>query len=48
MQVFDGYVKTCAEEERKEKKNKLMQSKEDFRKMMEDSKLHVRSVCHHR
>ncbi|XP_062392931.1 transcription elongation regulator 1 isoform X3 [Sardina pilchardus] len=41
-QVFDGYVKTRAEEERKEKKNKLMQSKEDFRKMMEDSRLHVR------
>ncbi|XP_031427816.1 transcription elongation regulator 1 isoform X5 [Clupea harengus] len=43
-QVFDGYVKTRAEEERKEKKNKLMQSKEDFRKMMEDSKLHVRTT----
>lgn len=41
-QVFDQYVKTRAEEERKEKKNKLMQSKDDFRKMMEDSKLHVR------
>ncbi|XP_041948079.1 transcription elongation regulator 1-like isoform X2 [Alosa sapidissima] len=41
-QVFDQYVKTRAEEERKEKKNKLMQSKEDFRKMMEDSRLHVR------
>ncbi|KAK5610003.1 hypothetical protein CRENBAI_022375 [Crenichthys baileyi] len=38
-QVFDQYVKTRAEEERKEKKNKLMQAKEDFRRMMEDSKL---------
>lgn len=42
--MFDQYVKTRAEEERKEKKNKLMQAKEDFRKMMEDSKLHARSV----
>uniref|UniRef100_A0A3B5LEY8 Transcription elongation regulator 1 n=1 Tax=Xiphophorus couchianus TaxID=32473 RepID=A0A3B5LEY8_9TELE len=38
-QVFDQYVKTRAEEERKEKKNKLMQAKDDFRRMMEDSKL---------
>uniref|UniRef100_A0A3Q2UNJ9 Transcription elongation regulator 1 n=1 Tax=Fundulus heteroclitus TaxID=8078 RepID=A0A3Q2UNJ9_FUNHE len=41
-QVFDQYVKTRAEEERKEKKNKLMQAKDDFRRMMEDSKLQVR------
>uniref|UniRef100_A0A3B4B3G2 Transcription elongation regulator 1 n=1 Tax=Periophthalmus magnuspinnatus TaxID=409849 RepID=A0A3B4B3G2_9GOBI len=38
-QVFDSYVKTRAEEERKEKKNKLMQAKDEFRKMMEESKL---------
>lgn len=38
-QVFDQYVKTRAEEERKEKKNKLMQAKDEFRKMMEESKL---------
>uniref|UniRef100_A0A672RGG7 Transcription elongation regulator 1 n=1 Tax=Sinocyclocheilus grahami TaxID=75366 RepID=A0A672RGG7_SINGR len=43
-QVFDQYVKTRAEEERKEKKNKLMQAKEDFRKMMEDAKLHNRTT----
>lgn len=43
VQVFDQYVKTRAEEERKEKKNKLMQSKDEFRKMMEDAKLTARS-----
>ncbi|TRY95400.1 hypothetical protein DNTS_017060 [Danionella cerebrum] len=43
-QVFDQYVKTRAEEERKEKKNKLMQAKDDFRKMMEDAKLHTRTT----
>uniref|UniRef100_A0A6Q2X4D8 Transcription elongation regulator 1 n=1 Tax=Esox lucius TaxID=8010 RepID=A0A6Q2X4D8_ESOLU len=43
-QVFDQYVKTRAEEERKEKKNKLMQSKEEFRKMMEDAKLTARTT----
>lgn len=43
-QVFDQYVKTRAEEERKEKKNKLMQAKDDFRKMMEDAKLHNRTT----
>lgn len=43
-QVFDQYVKTRAEEERKEKKNKLMQSKDDFRRMMEDAKLHTRTT----
>lgn len=39
VQVFDQYVKTRAEEERKEKKNKLMQAKDEFRRMMEDAKL---------
>ncbi|XP_051513573.1 transcription elongation regulator 1-like isoform X2 [Myxocyprinus asiaticus] len=43
-QVFDQYVKTRAEEERKEKKNKIMQVKDDFRKMMEESKLGVRTT----
>uniref|UniRef100_A0A672QFL3 Transcription elongation regulator 1 n=1 Tax=Sinocyclocheilus grahami TaxID=75366 RepID=A0A672QFL3_SINGR len=43
-QVFDQYVKTRAEEERKEKKNKIMQVKDDFRKMMEDAKLGVRTT----
>jgi len=36
--VFDQYVKTRAEEERKEKKNKLMQAKDEFRRMMEEAK----------
>uniref|UniRef100_A0A8C1LJH7 Transcription elongation regulator 1 n=1 Tax=Cyprinus carpio TaxID=7962 RepID=A0A8C1LJH7_CYPCA len=43
-QVFDQYVKTRAEEERKEKKNKIMQVKEDFKKMMEEAKLGVRTT----
>ncbi|XP_026995639.2 transcription elongation regulator 1 [Tachysurus fulvidraco] len=43
-QVFDQFVKTRAEEERKEKKNKLMQAKEDFRKMIEDARLNVRTT----
>lgn len=43
-QVFDQYVKTRAEEERKEKKNKLMQAKDEFRKMMEESKLTARTT----
>lgn len=42
--MFDQFVKTRAEEERKEKKNKLMQAKDDFRKMMEDARLNVRFV----
>ncbi|XP_056626218.1 transcription elongation regulator 1a isoform X2 [Triplophysa dalaica] len=43
-QVFDQYVKTRAEEERKEKKNKIMQVKDDFRKMMEEAKLSARTT----
>ncbi|XP_048850682.1 transcription elongation regulator 1 isoform X2 [Brienomyrus brachyistius] len=43
-QVFDQYVKTRAEEERKEKKNKLMQAKEEFRKLMEEAKLGARTT----
>ncbi|XP_052006164.1 transcription elongation regulator 1-like isoform X1 [Xyrauchen texanus] len=43
-QVFDQYVKTRAEEERKEKKNKIMQVKDDFRKMMEEARLGVRTT----
>ncbi|KAF0038643.1 hypothetical protein F2P81_009127 [Scophthalmus maximus] len=42
--VFDQYVKTRAEEERKEKKNKLMQAKDEFRRMMEESKLTPRTT----
>uniref|UniRef100_W5MS97 Transcription elongation regulator 1 n=1 Tax=Lepisosteus oculatus TaxID=7918 RepID=W5MS97_LEPOC len=43
-QVFDQYVKTRAEEERKEKKNKIMQAKEEFRRMMEEAKLNPRTT----
>ncbi|CAM9487102.1 unnamed protein product [Bubo scandiacus] len=43
-QVFDQYVKTRAEEERKEKKNKIMQAKEDFKKMMEEAKINPRTT----
>uniref|UniRef100_A0A669D7K5 Transcription elongation regulator 1 n=1 Tax=Oreochromis niloticus TaxID=8128 RepID=A0A669D7K5_ORENI len=43
-QVFDQYVKTRAEEERKEKKNKLMQAKDEFRRMMEEAKLTPRTT----
>ncbi|KAM5173157.1 transcription elongation regulator 1 isoform 1-T1 [Mantella aurantiaca] len=43
-QVFDQYVKTRAEEERREKKNKIMQSKEDFKKMMEEGKINTRTT----
>ncbi|XP_072002240.1 transcription elongation regulator 1 isoform X1 [Engystomops pustulosus] len=43
-QVFDQYVKTRAEEERREKKNKIMQSKEDFKKMMEEAKINPRTT----
>ncbi|XP_061558750.1 transcription elongation regulator 1 isoform X1 [Phycodurus eques] len=43
-QVFDQYVKTRAEEERKEKKNKLMQAKDEFRKMMDAAKLTARTT----
>ncbi|CAH2277123.1 transcription elongation regulator 1 isoform X1 [Pelobates cultripes] len=43
-QVFDQYVKTRAEEERREKKNKIMQAKEDFRKMMEEGKINPRNT----
>ncbi|XP_026552185.1 transcription elongation regulator 1 isoform X2 [Pseudonaja textilis] len=43
-QVFDQYVKTRAEEERKEKKNKIMQAKEDFKKTMEEAKINPRTT----
>nr|XP_057943907.1 transcription elongation regulator 1 isoform X2 [Doryrhamphus excisus] len=43
-QVFDQYVKTRAEEERKEKKTKLLQAKEEFRRMMEEAKLTARTT----
>ncbi|KAH8414522.1 hypothetical protein KR215_007969 [Drosophila sulfurigaster] len=42
-QVFEKYVKDRAEEERKEKRNKMRQKRDDFRKLMEDAKLHGKS-----
>lgn len=39
-QVFEKYVKDRAEEERKEKRNKMRQKRDDFRKLMEEAKLH--------
>ncbi|KAI4893720.1 hypothetical protein NFI96_012171, partial [Prochilodus magdalenae] len=43
-QVFDQYVKTRAEEERKEKRSKIMQVKDDFRKMMEEARIGARTT----
>ncbi|XP_030563742.1 transcription elongation regulator 1 isoform X2 [Drosophila novamexicana] len=42
-QVFEKYVKDRAEEERKEKRNKMRQKRDDFRKLMEEAKLHGKS-----
>ncbi|XP_030373789.1 transcription elongation regulator 1 isoform X2 [Scaptodrosophila lebanonensis] len=42
-QVFEKYVKDRAEEERKEKRNKMRQKRDDFRKLMEEVKLHGKS-----
>uniref|UniRef100_A0A2A4K6J8 Transcription elongation regulator 1 n=1 Tax=Heliothis virescens TaxID=7102 RepID=A0A2A4K6J8_HELVI len=42
-QVFDQYVRERAEEERKEKKNRLAQKKIAFRALMDDAKLHSKS-----
>ncbi|KAF9796894.1 hypothetical protein SFRURICE_011083 [Spodoptera frugiperda] len=39
-QVFDQYVRDRAEEERKEKKNRLQQKKVAFRALMDEAKLH--------
>ncbi|KAJ8704155.1 hypothetical protein PYW07_013449 [Mythimna separata] len=42
-QVFDQYVRDRAEEERKEKKNRLQQKKIAFRALMDEAKLHSKS-----
>lgn len=39
-QVFEKYVKERAEEERREKRNKMRQKREDFRSLMELANLH--------
>ncbi|XP_061384877.1 transcription elongation regulator 1-like isoform X2 [Danaus plexippus] len=42
-QVFDKYVRERAEEERKEKKNRIQQKKQAFRALMDEAKLHSKS-----
>jgi len=42
-QVFELYVKERAEEERREKRNKLREKKDAFRALMEDAKMHGKS-----
>uniref|UniRef100_A0A336LIW6 CSON011127 protein n=1 Tax=Culicoides sonorensis TaxID=179676 RepID=A0A336LIW6_CULSO len=42
-QVFERYVKDRAEEERREKRNKLRQKRDDFRSLMENASLHGKS-----
>lgn len=43
-QVFEKYVKERAEEERREKRNKMRQKRDDFRSLMETSNLHGKYV----
>ena len=42
-QVFERYVKERAEEERREKRNKLKEKKDDFRKLLEEAGLNGKS-----
>ncbi|XP_059608869.1 transcription elongation regulator 1 [Phlebotomus argentipes] len=42
-QVFEKYVKERAEEERREKRNKMRQKRDDFRSLMESANLHGKS-----
>lgn len=39
-QVFEKYVKERAEEERREKRNKIRQKRDEFRSLMESINLH--------
>uniref|UniRef100_UPI00398E8F12 transcription elongation regulator 1-like protein n=1 Tax=Pristiophorus japonicus TaxID=55135 RepID=UPI00398E8F12 len=43
-QIFEQFIKTRIKEEYKEKKSKLLQAKEEFRKLLEESKLTPRSA----
>ncbi|NXV18454.1 TCRGL protein, partial [Cepphus grylle] len=43
-QIFEQFVKTRIREEYKEKKNKLLLAKEEFRKLLEESKLSPRTT----
>ncbi|XP_052872661.1 transcription elongation regulator 1 [Anopheles cruzii] len=42
-QVFERYVKDRADEERREKRNKMRQKRDDFRALMESAHLHGKS-----
>jgi len=42
-QVFDRYVRDRAEEERREKRNRMKEKKDAFRKLLEDAKLTTKS-----
>lgn len=44
-QVFEKYVKERAEEERREKRNKMKERKEQFQKLLEEANLHGKYVC---
>lgn len=39
LQIFDQFAKARIKEESKERKNKLQQAKEEFRKLLEESKI---------
>uniref|UniRef100_T1IIS2 Transcription elongation regulator 1 n=1 Tax=Strigamia maritima TaxID=126957 RepID=T1IIS2_STRMM len=43
-QVFEKYVKERAEEERREKRNKMRERKDDFRRLLEDGNLSGKST----
>lgn len=43
-QVFEKYVKERAEEERREKRNKMKERKEQFQKLLEEAGLHGKYV----
>lgn len=45
--MFDKYVKERADEERREKRNKMRERKEDFRRLMESANLHGKYVISH-
>lgn len=42
LQIFEQFVKTRIKEEYKEKKSKLLLAKEEFRKLLEESKVSPR------
>lgn len=41
-QVFEKYVKDRAEDERREKRNKMQKKRDDFKTLMEEAHLHPR------